>query len=196
MLKCRNITLPRNAHIVKAMVFPIVMYGCESWMWRLSAEQLMLSTHGAGEDSWEFLGLHGDQTSQSKSNSTLIIHWKDWCWSWNSSTLASWCEESTHWKRPWCWGKVKAKGEEGNRAWDCLIASQTQWTDSEGQGNLACCCPWGHKESDTTERLRKNKNMWPMCIYLYNKYALCFLFWRKGKIYPFECRVPKKNKEK
>ena len=42
----------------------------------------------------------------------------DWCWSWNSSTLATWCEELTHWKRPWCWARLKA-GEEGDdRGWD------------------------------------------------------------------------------
>ena len=33
----------------------------------------------------------------------LNIHWKDWCWSWNSNTLATWCKELTHLKRPWCW---------------------------------------------------------------------------------------------
>ena len=41
--------------------------------------------------------------SQSWRKSTLNIHWKDWCWSWRSNTLDTWCEESTHWKRPWCW---------------------------------------------------------------------------------------------
>ena len=40
------------------------------------------------------------------------IHWKDWCWSWNSNTSATWCEELTHWKRPWCWERLKAGGEE------------------------------------------------------------------------------------
>ena len=52
ILKSRNITLPTKVHIVKAMVFPIVMYGCESWtIKRLSAKELMLSNCGAGEDS-------------------------------------------------------------------------------------------------------------------------------------------------
>ena len=37
------------------------------------------------------------------------IHWKDWCWSWNSNTLAIWCEELTHWKRPWCWERLKVE---------------------------------------------------------------------------------------
>ena len=57
ILKSRDITLPTNVHLVKAMVFPIVMCGCESWMIKLSAEELMLLNCGAGEDSWESLGL-------------------------------------------------------------------------------------------------------------------------------------------
>ena len=49
-------------------------------------------------------------------------------WSWNSNTLATWCEELTHWKRPWCWERLKA-GEEGdNRGWDGRMASLTQWS--------------------------------------------------------------------
>ena len=56
---------------------------------------------GVGEDSWESLGLQGDPTSQSWRRSVLGVHWKDWYWSWNSNTLATWCEELTHWKRPW-----------------------------------------------------------------------------------------------
>ena len=42
---------------------------------------------------------------------TLSIHWNDWCWSWNSNNLATWCEELTHWKRPWCWERLKSGGE-------------------------------------------------------------------------------------
>jgi len=41
-----------------------------------------------------------------RSQSWLFI-WKDWCWSWNSDSLATWCEELTHWKRPWCWERLK-----------------------------------------------------------------------------------------
>ena len=50
--------------------------------------------------------------------STLNIHWKDWCLSWSSNTLASWCEEPTHWKRPWCWKRLRARAEGGGRDWD------------------------------------------------------------------------------
>ena len=65
LLKSRDITLPTKVHLVKAMVFPVVVYGCESWTEReLSAEELMLLNYGVGEDSLESLGLQGDQTSQ------------------------------------------------------------------------------------------------------------------------------------
>ena len=58
----------------------------------------------------------------------LNIHWKGWCWSWSSSTLATWCEELTHWKRPWFWERLKAGGEGDDRGWDGWMASLTQWT--------------------------------------------------------------------
>ena len=83
---------------------------------------------------------------------------KDRCWSWNSSTLDTSWEELTHWKRPWCWERLKAGGEGDKRGWDGWLASPTQqmwvWINSgDGQGGLACCSPWGRKESDTTKRL-------------------------------------------
>ena len=93
------------------------MYGCESWSikkaehWRIDAFEL-----GVREDSWESLGLKGDQTSQSYRKSILNIHWKDWCWSWNSNILATWCEELTHWKR------LKGKRRRGQQ--------RMRWLDS------------------------------------------------------------------
>ena len=55
----------------------------------------------------------------------LSVHWKDW-WSWNSSTLATSREELTHWRRPWCWERLKA-GEGDDRGWDGWMASPTHW---------------------------------------------------------------------
>ena len=55
----------------------------------------------------------------------LGAHWKDWCWSWNSNTLATWCEEVTHWKRPWCWEGLGAGGEGDDRGWGGWMASPT-----------------------------------------------------------------------
>ena len=98
-------------------------------LWRkLSAEELMLLNCGVGEDSWESPGLQGDPTSPSERKSVLNNHWKDWCWSWNSNTMATWCEELTHLKTSWCWERLKAEGEGDNRGWDGWMVSLTQRT--------------------------------------------------------------------
>ena len=73
ILKSRDISLPTKIHIIKAMVFPVVMYGCESWTIKLSAKEMMFLNCGVGEDSWESLGLQGDQTRQSHRKSVLNI---------------------------------------------------------------------------------------------------------------------------
>ena len=127
ILKSRDITLQTKAHLVRAMVFPGVMYRWESWTIK-KAEHRRIDSFGLclGEESWESLGLKGDPTSPSLRKSTLNIHWKDWCW--NSNPLATWCEELTHWKRPWCWERLKAGREGYNRGWDGWMASLTQWT--------------------------------------------------------------------
>ena len=121
----------------------------------MSAEELMLLNCGVGENSWEPLGLQGDLTSPSYRKSVLNIHWKDWCWSWHSNTLVTWCK-LTHWKKPWCWARLKAGGEGDNRGWDDWVVSPawwvwpsfSSWWWTGKPGN-----PWGHKESDMTEWL-------------------------------------------
>ena len=88
----------------------------------------MLLNCGVGEDSWESLGLKGDPTSPFWRKSTLNIHWKDWGLRWISNTLATWCEELTHLKWPWCWERLRAGGEGDDRGWDGWMASPTQST--------------------------------------------------------------------
>ena len=88
----------------------------------------MLLNCGVGEDSWEFLGLQGGPTSPFWRRSALGFLWKEWCWSWNSSTLATSCEELTHWTRLWCWEGLGAQEEGDNRGWDGWMASLTRWT--------------------------------------------------------------------
>ena len=88
----------------------------------------MLLNCGVGEDSWESLGLQGDPTSPFWRRSTLGFLWKEWCWSWNSSSLATSCEELTHWKRLWCWEGLGAGGEGDDRGWDGWMASLTRRT--------------------------------------------------------------------
>ena len=66
ILKNRDITLPTKVCLVKAMVFPVVMYGCESWtIKKAECQELMLLNCGVGEDSWESLGLQGSPSSPS-----------------------------------------------------------------------------------------------------------------------------------
>ena len=61
-----------------------------------------------------------------RNQSWIVSHCKDWCWS--SDTLATWCKELIHWKRPWCWERLKAGGDREDRGWDGWIATATQWT--------------------------------------------------------------------
>ena len=86
----------------------------------------MLLNCGVGEESWESLGLQGDPTSPFWRRSALGFLWREWCW--NSSTLATSCEELTHWKRLWCWEGLGARGEGDDRGWDDWMASLTRWT--------------------------------------------------------------------
>ena len=98
-------------------------------LWRkLSAEELMLLKCGVEEDSWESLGLQGNPTSPFWRRSVLGVHWKDWCWSWNSNTLATSGEELTHWKGLWCWEGLWAGGEGDERGWEGWMASTTWCT--------------------------------------------------------------------
>ena len=83
------------------------------WMWELDYK-VSQAPKSVGEDSWESLELQRDPTSPSWRKSVLTIHWKDW--SWSSNTLATWCEELTHWKRPWSWERLKV-GEGNDRGW-------------------------------------------------------------------------------
>ena len=83
--------------------------------------------------SFEYFASHDfswslGHTSPFYGRSVLGVLWKDWCWSWNSSILATSCEELSHWKRPWCWEGLGAGGEGDDRAWDGWMASPTRWT--------------------------------------------------------------------
>ena len=118
----------RLVHLVKTMVFPVVMYGYESWTikkaecWGIDAFKLWCWRRL----SWVSLGLQGDQTSQSQRKSILNTDWKDRCW--DSNTSATWSKELTHWKRPRCWERLRAGGEGGYRGWDGWMASLSPQT--------------------------------------------------------------------
>ena len=125
ILKSRDITLSTKVHIVKAMVFPVVTHGCESWTLKKVERQRIDAF-----ELWCWRRLLRVPWTARRSNqsiqrrSVLGVHWKDWCWSWNSNTLATWCEELTHWERPWCWERLRA-GEGDDRGWDGWLASPT-----------------------------------------------------------------------
>ena len=129
ILKSRDSTLPTKVCLVKAMVFPVVMYGCESWTVK-KAECQKIDAF----ELWCWRRLLRVPWTARRSNQSILketvlgVHWKDWCWSWISNTLATWCEELTHWKRPWCWEELGAGGEGDDRAWEGWIASPTRWT--------------------------------------------------------------------
>ena len=111
----------------------------------------MLLNCGVGEDSWESLGLQGDPTSQSSRKSVLNIHWKDWCWSWSSNTLATWWEELSLWKRPWHWERLKAGGDD--RGWDGWMAWWTWVWASSGNWSWTGKPGMSFKNLDMTKGL-------------------------------------------
>ena len=130
-------------------------------LWRrLSSEELMLLNCAVGENSWKSLGLQGDPINSFWRISALGFLWKEWCWSWSSSTLATSCEELTHWKDSDSgkdWGQEE-KGTTEDEMAGChhrLDGLEFEWTpgDGDGQGGLVCCDSRGRKESDTTKRL-------------------------------------------
>ena len=96
----------------------------ERWR-KLSAKKLMLLNCG--------VRLLRVCCTERRSNQSILkeispgCSLKDWCWSWNSNTLANSWEELTHWKRPWCWEGLGAGGEGDNRGWDGWVASLTGW---------------------------------------------------------------------
>ena len=124
ILKSRDMTLSTMVHLVKAMVFPVVMYGCESWTIR-KAECQRIDAF----ELWCWRRLLRVPWTTRRSNQSILKEISlEWCWSWKSNILATWCEELTHLKRPWCWERLKAGGEGENRRWDGWMASPTQWT--------------------------------------------------------------------
>ena len=128
ILKSRDITLPTKVHLVKAMVSPVVMYGCESWTvkkaerQRIDAFEVVLEktlespldckeiqpVHPKGNQSWVFIGRTDAEAE--------------------TPVLATSCKELTHWKRPWSWGGLGAGGEGDDRGWDGWMASPARWT--------------------------------------------------------------------
>ena len=129
ILRSRDITLPTKVHLVKAVVFPVVMYGCEldykeswapkNWCFLTAVLEKSLESpldckeiqpvHPKGNRSWIFIG-----RMDAEAETPHI--------------LAPWCEELTHWKRPWCWERLQAGGEGIDRGWDGCMAPLSRGT--------------------------------------------------------------------
>ena len=128
IFKSRAITLPTKVHLVKAMIFPVVMYGCKSWIVK-KAEHRRIDAF----ELWCWTRPLRVPWTARRSNQSILKEispgalWKEWCWGWNSNTWATSCEELTHWKRPWCWEGLRAGGEGDDRGWDGWMASLTWW---------------------------------------------------------------------
>ena len=114
ILKSRDITVVKKVHKIKAMVFPVVMYRCESWTikmskgWRIDAFEL-----------WCWRRLLRIPWTARRSNQSILkeinpeYSVEGLMLKMSSNTVATWCEELTHWKRPWCWERLKV-GREGS----------------------------------------------------------------------------------
>ena len=159
--KSRDIALSTKVHLVKAMVFPVVMYGCESWTvkkaerWRIDAFEL-----------WCWRRLLRVPWTARRSNQSILKEISPGI-SLEGLMLKLKLQYFGHlmWRvdsleKTLMLGGIGAGGERDDRGWDCWMASLTRWTESEwtlgvgdGQGDLACCDSWGHKKLDTTERL-------------------------------------------
>ena len=123
----------------------------------------MLLNCGVGEDSWEFYGLQGDQTSQSWKKSILNIHWKDWCWTeasilWPLNVKSRLIRKDPEAGKDWRQEEKGAIDEEvvGWHHWLNGYEFEQALGVGDGQGSLACCSPRGHKELDTTVQLKIN----------------------------------------
>ena len=125
IFKSRDITLPTKVtkvHLVKTMVFPVVMYECESWTVK-KAERQRIDAF----ELWCWRRLFRVPWTATRSSQSILKEIRLML-KLNSNTLATSCEELTHWKRPWCWEGLGAGGEGDDRGWDGWMASSTRWT--------------------------------------------------------------------
>ena len=156
ILKSRNITLPTNIHLVKAMVFPVVMYGCEIWTIRKAEHQridafelwcwrrLLRVPWTARRSSLSIL----DEISPECLLEGLMLKLKLQSFGHLMQRTDSWENPDTG--KDWRW-EEKGKTEDKMVGWHpWLNGHEFGWTTGvgDGQGGLACCSPWGLKELD------------------------------------------------
>ena len=142
------------------MVFPVVMYRCESWTIK-KAEHRRIDAF----ELWCWRRLLRVPWTARRSNQSILKEINPGC-SLEGLMLRLKIQYFGHWmqrtdslERPWCWERLRAEGQGGNRGWDGWMASPTQWHefeqalgDGEGQVSLVCYSPWGYQELDMTEQ--------------------------------------------
>ena len=126
ILKTKDMTLLTKVYLVKAVFFPVVMYGCESWTIKKVEHQRIDAF-----ELWCWRRLLRVPWTARRSNQSIL---KEISPEYSLEglmlklKLQALCEELTHWKRPWCWKKLKAGGEGDDRGWNGWMASLAQWT--------------------------------------------------------------------
>ena len=159
--KSRDITSPTKVHHVKAMGFPVVMYGCESWTIKKAERQTIDAF-----ELWCWRRVLRVLWTARRSNQSILkeispgCSWKDWCWSWNSNTWPPDVKSRLIAKDPDAgkdWGQEeKGTTEDEIVGWHTWLDGHGfGWTSGvgDGQGGLVCCSLWGHKELDRAEQL-------------------------------------------
>ena len=163
ILKSWDITLPTKVHLVKAMFFPVIMYGCESWTIKKAEHQRIDAF-----ELWCWRRLLRVPWTARRSNQFILKEISPESWIFIGRTDAEaetpilWPPHAKSWliwKDPDAgkdWSQEKGTTEDEMAGWHhCLDGRESRWTlgVGDGQGGLACCDSWGHKELDTTERL-------------------------------------------
>ena len=127
ILKSRDITLLIKVCIVKAMVFTVIVYGCESWtIMKAECQKIDAFELWCQRRLLTVLWMARRSNQSILKEINLVYLLKGLMLKLKSNTLTTWCEGLTHWKRPWCRERLKA-GEEDDRGWDSWMASLTQW---------------------------------------------------------------------
>ena len=158
ILKSRDITLPTKVCLVKAMVFPVVMYGYESWTIK-KAECRRIDTC----ELWCWRRLLRVPWTARRSNQSILTEISPGCsleglmLELKLQYVATWWGELTHWKRPWCWERLKARGEGDNRGWGSWIhMSLSKLREMVKDSEAWCATVHRIAESHMTEQLNSN----------------------------------------